>query len=40
MEREGPTIQDLPQMGLRLFLGPAWIVDLSDLPLPTPITQP
>lgn len=38
MERDGPTIQDLPQQGLGLFLGPAWIVDLSDLPLPTPIT--
>ena len=38
MERDGSTIQDLPQEGLGLFLGPAWIVDLSDLPLPTPIT--
>lgn len=38
MERDGATIQDLPQQGLGLFLGPAWIVDLSDLPLPTPIT--
>lgn len=38
MERDGPTIQDLPQEGLAHFLGPAWIVDLSDLPLPTPIT--
>lgn len=38
MEREGPTIQDLPGEGLGLFLGPAWIIDFSDLPLPTPIT--
>lgn len=39
MERDGPTIQDLPQQGLGLFLNPAWIVDLSDLPLPTTITR-
>jgi kynurenine formamidase len=38
MERAGPTIQDLPNEGLDLFVGPAWIVDLSDIPLPSPIT--
>ena len=38
MERDGPTIQDLPGEGLNQFLGPAWIVDFSDLPLPTPFT--
>jgi len=38
MERNGPTLQDLPMEGLDLFLGPAWIVDLSDIPLPAPVT--
>ncbi|MEM1361245.1 MAG: cyclase family protein [Pseudomonadota bacterium] len=38
MERDGPTLQELPQEGLELFVGPAWIVDLSDLPLATPYT--
>ena len=39
MNRSGSTIQQLPGGGLDLFLGPAWIVDLSDLILPTPITR-
>ena len=39
MERDGLTIQDLPNDGLDLFIGPAWIVDLSDIPLPAPITR-
>lgn len=39
MEREGATIHDLPGAGLDLFIGPAWIVDLSDIPLPSAITR-
>ena len=38
MKINGPTMQDLPGMGLDLFLGPAWIIDLSDISLPSPIT--
>ncbi len=38
MEINGPTIQDLPGMGLDLFLGLSWIIDLSDIALPSPIT--
>ncbi len=38
MEREGPTMQDLPNEGLDLFIGPAWIVDMSDIALPSPVT--
>jgi kynurenine formamidase len=38
MERSGQTLQELPNEGLDLFVGPAWIVDLSDIPLPSPIT--
>ncbi len=38
MERDGPTIQDLPNMGLDLFLGDATIIDISDIELPSPVT--
>ena len=38
MERTGPTLQELPNEGLDLFVGPAWVVDMSDIPLPSPIT--
>ena len=40
MRKGGETIQDLPNEGLDLFIGKACVVDLSDLPLPTPITRP
>ena len=33
MEREGATIQELPNMGLDLFIGNAQIIDLSDIEL-------
>lgn len=39
MERDGASIHDLPKEGLDLFIGPAWIVDLSDISLPAPITR-
>ena len=38
MEKEGPTIQELPNMGLDLFLGDASIIDISDIELPSPVT--
>ncbi|MBI1383767.1 MAG: hypothetical protein GC150_02515 [Rhizobiales bacterium] len=38
MRRDGMTIQEMPNWGLDAFTGEANIVDLSDLPLPTPIT--
>lgn len=38
MRRDGKTIQELPNWGLDVFCGEARIIDLSDLPLPTPIT--
>ena len=38
MEREGATIQELPNMGLDLFIGNAQIIDLSDIELPSPVT--
>ena len=38
MEREGATIQELPNMGLDLFIGSAQIIDLSDIELPSPVT--
>ena len=38
MEQDGPTIQDLPNMGLDLFLGDATIIDISDIELPSPVT--
>ncbi len=38
MRRDGMTIQDFPNWGLDVFTGEARIIDLSDLPLPTPIT--
>lgn len=38
MRRDGMTIQEMPNWGLDQFTGQAKIVDLSDLPLPTPIT--
>lgn len=38
MRRDGMTIQEMPNWGLDQFTGEAKIVDLSDLPLPTPIT--
>ena len=38
MEQQGPTIQELPNMGLDLFLGDATIIDISDIELPSPVT--
>jgi kynurenine formamidase len=38
MERDGATIQDLPNGGLDLFCGPARIATLTDLAPATPIT--
>ena len=38
MEQTGPTIQELPNMGLDLFLGDASIIDMSDIKLPSPVT--
>ena len=38
MEKEGLTIQELPNMGLDLFLGDASIIDISDIELPSPVT--
>ena len=38
MVADGAGMQELEQEGLARFLGPAQLVDLSDLPLPTPIT--
>ena len=38
MEQTGPTIQELPNMGLDLFLGDASIIDISDIKLPSPVT--
>jgi kynurenine formamidase len=38
MERHGPTIHDLPNSGLDVFLGHGTVVDLSDLAPATPIT--
>ena len=38
MEQKGPTIQELPNMGLDLFLGDASIIDISDIELPSPVT--
>lgn len=38
MERDGPTIQDLPNGGLDLFCGPSRIAQLDDLPPATAIT--
>lgn len=38
MEKSGATIQELPNMGLDLFLGEAHIIDLSDIELPSAIT--
>ena len=39
MRKGASTIQELPNEGLDLFIGEAFTVDLSDLPLPTPITR-
>ena len=39
MNKNGCTIQELSGGGLDLFIGPTWIVDLSDLVLPTQITR-
>ncbi len=39
MERDGPSMQELPNGGLDLFLRSAKIADFSDLPLPTPLTR-
>ncbi len=38
MEKSGATIQELPNMGLDLFIGKAHIIDLSDIELPSAIT--
>lgn len=38
MVRDGETIQSMANEGLDRFIGPAWIIDLSDIPLPAPIT--
>ena len=39
MEKAGPTMQDLANGGFDRFVGPAFVIDLSDLALPTPITH-
>lgn len=39
MARDGATLQAMDNEGLDRFIGPAWIVDLSDLPLLTRLTR-
>jgi kynurenine formamidase len=38
MRRDGLTMQQLPNEGLDVFTGRTKIIDLSDLPMPTPLT--
>ena len=39
MYRDGPTIHELPNSGLDLFIRDASIIDFSDLNLPQPLTR-
>lgn len=39
MKRDGPTMMDLPNEGLDVYIGPSVIIDLSDICLPSPITK-
>ncbi|MGI9449943.1 MAG: cyclase family protein [Geminicoccaceae bacterium] len=39
MERDGATVQQLPNWGLDQFIKSASLIDLSDIPLPSPVTK-
>jgi len=39
MERDGASVQELPNWGLDQFIQSASLIDLSDMPLPSPVTR-